>query len=160
MATRMVSSRLNKRIPPFCVPSSPAHATIMRRGHGADQENADILCLLRGTTSDGLCSHGSQHPTNLEGRRCVLYAMGATRAAAVRRIPAVRNMSDAAASGPERTREDRELFLRHQRSRDPAAREALVHRFLPLPRPPARRYQRAHEPPQDLIQVASLGLIK
>src|SRR2546423_2272575 len=86
--------------------------------------------------------------------------MGATRAAAVRRIPAVRNMSDAAASGPERTREDRELFLRHQRSGDPAAREALVQRFLPLARQLARRYQRAEEPLEDLIQVASLGLIK
>ena len=73
---------------------------------------------------------------------------------------AVRNMSDAAASGPERTREDRELFLRHQRDRDPAAREALVERFLPLARQLARRYQRAEEPLEDLVQVASLGLIK
>ena len=86
--------------------------------------------------------------------------MGATSTAVVRRIPAVRNMSDAAASGPERTREDRELFLRHQRDRDPAAREALVERFLPLARQLARRYQRADEPLEDLIQVASLGLIK
>jgi RNA polymerase sigma-B factor len=86
--------------------------------------------------------------------------MGATRTAVLRRIPAVRNMSDAAASGPERTREDRELFLRHQRDRDPAAREALVERFLPLARQLARRYQRAEEPLEDLIQVAALGLIK
>src|SRR5204863_3876017 len=63
-------------------------------------------------------------------------------------------------SGPGRTREDRELFLRHQRDRDPAAREALVQRFLPLARQLARRYQRAEEPLEDLVQVASLGLIK
>ena len=69
-------------------------------------------------------------------------------------------MSDAAASGPERTREDRELFIRHQRRGDPAAREALVARFLPLARQLARRYQRAEEPLEDLVQVASLGLIK
>jgi len=86
--------------------------------------------------------------------------MGATRTAIPRRIGAIRNMSDAAASGPERTREDRELFLRHQRERDPAAREALVQRFLPLARQLARRYQRAEEPLEDLVQVASLGLIK
>jgi RNA polymerase sigma-B factor len=76
------------------------------------------------------------------------------------RTRTVRNMSDAAASGPERTREDRELFLRHQRDRDPAAREALVERFLPLARQLARRYQRADEPLEDLVQVAALGLIK
>src|SRR3954454_14174934 len=76
------------------------------------------------------------------------------------RVRTVRNVSDAAASGRERTREDRELFLRHQRDRDPAAREALVQRFLPLARQLARRYQRAEEPLEDLFQVASLGLIK
>jgi RNA polymerase sigma-B factor len=68
-------------------------------------------------------------------------------------------MSDAAASGPERSREDRELFLRH-RAGDPTAREQLVERFLPLARQLARRYQRAEEPLEDLVQVASLGLIK
>src|SRR5581483_7277608 len=62
--------------------------------------------------------------------------------------------------GPERTREDRELFLRHQREGDRAAREALIERFLPLARQLARRYQRADEPADDLFQVASLGLIK
>jgi RNA polymerase sigma-B factor len=86
--------------------------------------------------------------------------MGALRTGLVRRAGAIRNMSDAAASGPERTREDRELFLRHQRDRDPAAREALVERFLPLARQLARRYQRAEEPLEDLVQVAALGLIK
>src|SRR3954468_8918954 len=86
--------------------------------------------------------------------------MGALRTGLVRRTGAIRNMSDAAASGPERTREDRELFLRHQRDRDPAAREALVERFLPLARQLARRYQRAEEPLEDLVQVAALGLIK
>jgi RNA polymerase sigma-B factor len=59
-----------------------------------------------------------------------------------------------------RAREDRRLLERYHRDRDPAAREALVERFLPLARQLARRYQRGGEPLDDLIQVASLGLLK
>lgn len=61
--------------------------------------------------------------------------------------------------GAERSREDRELFVRH-RAGDVQAREQLVARFLPLARQLARRYQRASEPLDDLLQVASMGLIK
>jgi RNA polymerase sigma-B factor len=61
--------------------------------------------------------------------------------------------------GAERTREDRELFVRY-RDGDPQAREQLIERFLPLARQLARRYQRASEPLDDLLQVASMGLIK
>jgi RNA polymerase sigma-B factor len=64
-------------------------------------------------------------------------------------------------AGPtERAREDKLLFQRYLETRDPAARDALVERFLPLARQLARRYQRAEEPLDDLIQVASLGLVK
>jgi RNA polymerase sigma-B factor len=63
-------------------------------------------------------------------------------------------------SGPERSREDRELFIRYHREGDASAREQLIERFLPLARQLARRYQRASEPLDDLMQVASLGLIK
>jgi len=63
-------------------------------------------------------------------------------------------------SGPERSREDRELFVRYHRHGDAQARDQLVERFLPLARQLARRYQRASEPLDDLMQVASLGLIK
>src|SRR3954464_14659385 len=59
-----------------------------------------------------------------------------------------------------RAREDRELFERSRNGDDPRAREQLVERFLPLARQLARRYQRAEEPLDDLIQVASIGLIK
>ncbi len=52
------------------------------------------------------------------------------------------------------------LFVRWQRSGDGAAREELVRRFLPLARKLARRYSGAHEPFEDLLQVASLGLVK
>jgi RNA polymerase sigma-B factor len=61
--------------------------------------------------------------------------------------------------GAERSREDRELFVRY-RAGDLQARQQLVERFLPLARQLARRYQRASEPLDDLLQVASMGLIK
>ena len=60
----------------------------------------------------------------------------------------------------QRAREARRLFLRYRRHGDQAAREELVERFMPLARQLARRYQRVNEPLDDLIQVASLGLVK
>jgi len=54
----------------------------------------------------------------------------------------------------------RRLFIRWQRHGDAAAREALVQRFMPLARSLARRYGRSSEPFEDLLQVASLGLLK
>src|ERR1043165_1648115 len=59
-----------------------------------------------------------------------------------------------------RGREDRELSPRARTGDDPRARDQLVERFLPLARQLARRYQRAEEPLDDLIQVASLGLVE
>ena len=56
--------------------------------------------------------------------------------------------------------ETNELFHRWQVDRDQRARELLVERFLPLARKLARRYSGAHEPFDDLLQVASLGLVK
>jgi RNA polymerase sigma-B factor len=50
--------------------------------------------------------------------------------------------------------------VRYHRHGDTEAREALVERFLPLARQLARRYQRGGEPLDDLVQVASLGLLK
>src|SRR5437899_6304390 len=59
-----------------------------------------------------------------------------------------------------RSREDRRLLLRYHEQGDTAAREELVQRFLPLARQLARRYQRTNEPLDDLMQVASVGLVK
>ena len=56
--------------------------------------------------------------------------------------------------------ENNELFVRWQSSGDQRAREELVERFLPLARNLARRYAGAREPFDDLLQVASLGLVK
>jgi RNA polymerase sigma-B factor len=53
-----------------------------------------------------------------------------------------------------------ELFQRWQQNGDRRARAELVDRFLPLARKLARRYQGAREPLDDLLQVASLGLVK
>ncbi len=52
------------------------------------------------------------------------------------------------------------LFERWQQDRDEGAREALVQRFMPLTRNLARRYDRSSEPFEDLLQVASVGLLK
>src|SRR5437763_2374309 len=53
-----------------------------------------------------------------------------------------------------------ELFVRWQQHGDRSARDELVTRFLPLARKLARRYAGAREPVEDLVQVASLGLVK
>lgn len=53
----------------------------------------------------------------------------------------------------------RALAMRARRG-DRGAREALIAEHLPLARALARRYRRGGEPLDDLVQVASLGLIK
>jgi RNA polymerase sigma-B factor len=52
------------------------------------------------------------------------------------------------------------LFERWRDDGDRRARDELIERFLPLARKLARRYTSSSEPYDDLVQVASLGLVK
>ena len=60
----------------------------------------------------------------------------------------------------DRTRmADDELLDAYHFDRDPRAREELVRRFLPFARKLALRYVHSREPLDDLVQVASVGLL-
>jgi RNA polymerase sigma-B factor len=54
---------------------------------------------------------------------------------------------------------ERELWVQFTHSRDPAIRDELVRRYLPFARSLALRYRGASESFDDLLQVASLGLV-
>jgi RNA polymerase sigma-B factor len=62
--------------------------------------------------------------------------------------------------GPVSAADSQELFERWRRAQDREARDELIARFLPLARKLARRYAQSSEPYDDLVQVASLGLVK
>lgn len=66
----------------------------------------------------------------------------------------------AGSGGGSSAQHERALLLRYQEQGDLSARDELVKRFLPLARQLARRYQRPNESLDDLVQVASLGLVK
>jgi RNA polymerase sigma-B factor len=55
---------------------------------------------------------------------------------------------------------ERLLLERYRKTADRAARDQLVERFLPLADRVARRYSKGHESPDDLRQVAGIGLVK
>jgi RNA polymerase sigma-B factor len=65
-----------------------------------------------------------------------------------------------ASDRPSARRLEQLLFRRHQRDGDLHARRELIERYLPLARSLARRYERRGESFDDLVQVASLGLVK
>ena len=54
---------------------------------------------------------------------------------------------------------DEELLVFYYDDRDPDARDELVKRFIPFARKLALRYVHSREPLDDLVQVASLGLL-
>lgn len=65
------------------------------------------------------------------------------------------------APGPqEQLADERTLLERYHREPDPTVREELVQRFMPLARRLAARYRGDRESLEDLVQVASLGLVK
>ncbi|HEU4974832.1 MAG TPA: SigB/SigF/SigG family RNA polymerase sigma factor [Baekduia sp.] len=55
---------------------------------------------------------------------------------------------------------DRLLLRRYAQTRDPELRATLAERFLPMARHLALRVARGPEPLDDLVQVASIGLLK
>lgn len=55
---------------------------------------------------------------------------------------------------------DKELLSTYAEARDHAVRDELVQRFMPFARKMALRYNYTHEPLDDLVQVACLGLLK
>ncbi|HEY1590220.1 MAG TPA: SigB/SigF/SigG family RNA polymerase sigma factor [Solirubrobacteraceae bacterium] len=61
---------------------------------------------------------------------------------------------------PTITAQSDELFVRWRKHGDRPARDELIARFIPLARKLARRYVQSSEPYEDLVQVASLGLVK
>jgi RNA polymerase sigma-B factor len=60
----------------------------------------------------------------------------------------------------ERFADDASLTRSYQGSGDAAARQELVERYMPLVNRLAGRYRRGPEPIEDLVQVASVGLVK
>jgi RNA polymerase sigma-B factor len=81
-----------------------------------------------------------------------------TAAALVPRTPRVPRRAPCAGADSRET--ERRLLVRYHELGDLAAREELCERFLPLARDLALRYTYTDEPFEDLLQVASLGLIK
>jgi RNA polymerase sigma-B factor len=65
----------------------------------------------------------------------------------------------AVASEPRSPVAERELWRRFTAHRDQAARAELVEQYMPLARRMASRYAGVSEPYDDLLQVASLGLL-
>jgi RNA polymerase sigma-B factor len=63
-------------------------------------------------------------------------------------------------SGRSVPRDEDELVRLYAETRDPLLREEAVRRFLPLARSLALRYRGSSEQLDDLVQVASLGLLK
>jgi RNA polymerase sigma-B factor len=62
--------------------------------------------------------------------------------------------------GPDRRQELREQFATYAVTREPALRDELVSAYLGLAEYLARRFANRGEPLDDLVQVASLGLLK
>ena len=87
----------------------------------------------------------------------------ATDPEAVAALDALRS-EDVATARSERTASERtrarELFAKLAENSDPAVRDELVRMHLPLVEYLARRFRNRGEPLEDLVQVATIGLIK
>lgn len=72
---------------------------------------------------------------------------------------ATTSSSHCARSAPARSMDTNILAQRWQEHRDRGARDELFSRFAPLARKLAGRYANPHEPLEDLVQVAFVGLL-
>jgi RNA polymerase sigma-B factor len=70
-----------------------------------------------------------------------------------------RRIEGAPATPEDGLARDDELLRRYAETRDSAARDEVVRRFLPFARSLAFRYSGGTEPADDLVQVASVGLM-
>lgn len=87
--------------------------------------------------------------------------MGEDRPAAMSSAATAGSFSaQSSADGANTALPDSALFARARFDKDARARETLIRRYLPLARRLARRYQHTDEPLEDLVQVASIGLLK
>lgn len=87
--------------------------------------------------------------------------MGQDRPAAMSSAATAGSFSaQSSADGANTALPDGALFARARFDKDARARETLIRRYLPLARRLARRYQHTDEPLEDLVQVASIGLLK
>ena len=77
-------------------------------------------------------------------------------------LPLAENqMNPTPSPGPqEQLVDERRLLERYAKDHSPVVREELVERFMPLARRLAARYAGGAEPFDDLVQVASVGLVK
>ena len=75
-------------------------------------------------------------------------------------LPSLGHLPRSDTSASARLAHDLRLLKAYHEHGDMRARDELSQRFMPLARQLARRYQRGNEPLEDLVQVASLGLIK
>jgi RNA polymerase sigma-B factor len=76
------------------------------------------------------------------------------------RAPLVRPAARAGRRRADALAEERALFARYRRRPDPALRDHLVERFLPLARHLAARYDLQGHSYDDVFQVACLALVK
>jgi RNA polymerase sigma-B factor len=81
-------------------------------------------------------------------------------AAALERPRGLRAQRRPPCTGADARETERRLLIRYHEEGDLSARDELCERFLPLARDLALRYTYTDEPLDDLVQVASLGLIK
>jgi RNA polymerase sigma-B factor len=75
-------------------------------------------------------------------------------------MPTATMHRSAAGETPRAPHTDAQMLAAYSQTGDPQLRAALVERFMPLARSIAKRYRKAEEPFDDLLQVASLGLLK